>query len=164
MKLILVLGSPNFEDGSLSSIAKSRLEVCKTLYKQGNAKIALTGGFGAHFNTSLKPHAYYLKTQLIADDIPEQDIMALIESRHSVEDATLSKWMIEEYKPAEIIIVTSDYHYERAKVIFKAVFKPFDQFTFSLAPSTDVDPEILNPLIRHEAIALQDLIANGVRF
>lgn len=164
MKLILVLGSPNAADGALSVMAESRLQTCWSEYAKEPAKIILTGGFGAHFNTSDKPHAYYLKQKLISMGVLEADIVALVESAHSVEDATLSKWVIEAYHPEAMTIITSDYHYERSKIIFEAVYAPFQQFTFSLASSEKVKPEILEPLIRHENIALQDLLDNGVRF
>lgn len=164
MKLILVLGSPNAADGTLSAMAESRLQTCWSVYTKEPAKIILTGGFGAHFNTSNKPHAYYLKEKLISMGVLEADIVALVESRHSVEDATLSKWIIEVYHPEAMTIITSDYHYERARIIFEAVYAPFQHFTFSLASSEKVNPEILEPLIRHEKIALQDLLDNGVRF
>lgn len=164
MKLILVLGSPNAADGILSPMAESRLKTCLSVYAKEKVKIMLTGGFGTHFNISDKPHAYHLKQRLIAAGVPEEDILALVESRHSVEDATLSKWAIEEYNPEAITIITSDYHYERAKVIFEAVYAPFQGFSFSLASSEKVDPEILEPLLRHEKVAMQDLLDNGLRF
>ncbi|GLU52093.1 YdcF family protein [Dyadobacter frigoris] len=164
MKIILVLGSPNEPDGTLSEMAKSRLTVCQKLYVSGTYKIVLTGGFGQHFNTSDKPHAYYLKQNLLSKNIREEDIIGLTESRHSVEDATLSKWIITQYKPEKIIIVTSDYHFDRAKLIFDAVYAPFTDFSFSLASSVNINPEILNQLIQHEKTALQDLRDHGVRF
>ncbi|WP_159473765.1 YdcF family protein [Dyadobacter sp. 3J3] len=164
MKIILVLGSPNEPDGTLSEMAKTRLAVCQKLYETGNYKIVLTGGFGPHFNTTDKPHAYYLMQNLLLNTIRYDDIIALITSSHSVEDATLSKWIIAKYEPEEIIIVTSEYHFERAKIIFDAVYAPFSDFSFVLASSGTVDPQILNPLIQHEKIAVQDLLDHGVRF
>lgn len=164
MKIIIVLGSPNDPDGSLSKIAESRLSVCQEIYESGSFKIVLTGGFGAHFNTSDKAHAYYLKQHLIANGIAPEDILALIKSRHSVEDATLSQWIIARYKPEKIIIVTSDYHFKRAEIIFKAVYFPFTDFSFSLASSKSVNPDVLNLLIQHEKTAVQDLLDHGVRF
>lgn len=164
MKIILVLGSPNEPDGTLSEMAKSRLAICRELYEPETYKIVLTGGFGSHFNTTDKPHSYYLKQNLVSENVREEDILALIESRHSVEDATLSKWIIAEYKPEEIIIVTSDYHFERVKMIFEAVYAPFTNFSFSIASSENVAFEILNPLIQHEKVAVQDLLDHGVRF
>lgn len=164
MKIILVLGSPNEPDGTLSQMAQGRIEICQKLYKSGACKIVLTGGFGPHFNTTGKPHAHYLKQNLLNENICENDILALIESRHSVEDATLSRWIIAEYQPEEIIIITSDYHFDRAKMIFDAVYAPFTDFSFSLASTDNIDPAILDELIQHEKVAIQDLLDHGVRF
>jgi len=81
-----------------------------------------------------------------------------------VEDATLSKPVIDEINPEEVLIVTSDYHLQRARIIFEAVFNPFKNFKFIAASSEKVDPRILNPLLDHKKRAVKDLIENGVRF
>jgi uncharacterized SAM-binding protein YcdF (DUF218 family) len=164
MKLILVLGSPNDRQGNLSQMAQSRLEVCIKLYQEEAAKIVLTGGFGKHFNTSPHPHAFYLRQYLLRAGIPENDIAGLVESSHSVEDATLSKWIIDELKPEWIIVVTSDYHVMRAGIIFRAVYAPFDRFEIAGASSNLVDREVLQALKEHETVAVEDLTVNGVRF
>lgn len=161
---MLVLGSPNSPKGELGPIAISRLQVCRQLYDQEPQKIVLTGGFGLHFNTSPQSHAFYLKQVLLEAGIAPADILPLVESRHSVEDATLSKWIIESHKPAHLTIVTSDFHVERAKLIFEAVYAPFRQFTFVGASSAHLDPSLIAPLVRHEKVALQDLRDHGVRF
>ena len=164
MRIIVLLGSPNSDKGVLSQMAKSRVKVCVSLYEKERTGIVLTGGFGAHFNTTEKPHAYYLKQMLVRHGIPEMAIFGLVESKHSVEDATLSKWIIEEFKPEEIVIVTSDYHEQRARIIFEAVYAPFSNLSFISASSKNVDPEILQPLTAHEKMAVKDLLENGVRF
>ncbi|MFD2932667.1 YdcF family protein [Spirosoma flavum] len=163
MKIILVLGSPNSSNGELSAMAFSRLQVCRQLYSAGLTKIVLTGGFGTHFNTTSKPHAHYLQQALLTSGVTTADVLALIESGNSVEDAKLSRWIIDLYKPDEIIIVTSDYHQARAKLIFETVYAPFTNITFAVASSEFIDPSIINPLKRHEEIALQDLVDHGVR-
>lgn len=164
MKIILVLGSPNSATGELSPMAVSRLQLCLQLYSTEPRKIVLTGGFGTHFNTSDKPHAYYLKQALLNAAVSADNILALVESSHSVDDATLSKWIINEYNPEEITIVTSDYHLARAHVIFKAVYSPFENFTFASASSEHIDRSLIDPLVQHEQVALRDLLDNGVRF
>jgi len=163
MQIILLLGSPNSDLGVLSEMAKSRVKVCVSLYKR-EMGIVLTGGFGAHFNTTQRPHSFYLEEMLIKNGIPKTAILGLVESRNSVEDATLSKWIIEKFRPEEIIIVTSDYHEQRARIIFEAVYAPFSNLSFVMASSENVDPEILKPLLVHEQMAVKDLLENGVRF
>lgn len=65
MRIIIVLGSPNSNEGVLSEMVKSRVEVCLSLFEKNNTGIVLTGGYGAHFNTTGKPHAFYLKEALL---------------------------------------------------------------------------------------------------
>ena len=164
MEIILVLGSPNEADGTLSEMALARLAECIKLYKRKPYKIALTGGFGAHFNESAEAHAVYLKEHLIAAGIATGDILALVESANSVEDATLSKWIIAEYNPESIIVITSDYHHLRAELIFETVYAPYTNITFQLAASEKVCEETLQKLIAHEEQALKGLIEFGVRY
>ena len=164
MKILLVLGSPNAADGKLSPMALGRLNECLNLYRGSEYKIALTGGFGAHFNVSPQAHAVYLKEFLIKEGVKEADILGLIESAHSVEDATLSRWLITAYCPDEVVVITSDYHYARAKLIFETVYAPFRAIRFQLASSEGIDATIVSPLVAHERVALQDLLDNGVRF
>jgi hypothetical protein len=164
MEIILVLGSPNADDGTLSKMAESRLAECLNLYRNRNSKIVLTGGFGEHFNITKNAHALYLKQSLIESGVKNEDILALIESSNSVQDAILSKWIIDKFQPEQIVIVTSDYHYLRAKLIFETVYAPFKNFRFQLASSKDADETIISNLIDHEKTALQGLIDFGVRF
>ena len=161
---MLVLGSPNSPTGELGPIAISRLQVCRQLYAHEPQKIVVTGGFGLHFNTSPRPHAFYLKQALLKAGVGPADILPLVESRHSVEDATLSKWIIDACKPVNVTIVTSDFHFERAKLIFEAVYAPFNQFTFVAASSDHIDTSLIAPLVRHEQVAVQELRDYGVRF
>ena len=164
VKILLVLGSPNSPEGQLSEMALSRLEACCQLYSLEKAPIVLTGGFGAHFNTSDQPHAYYLRQYLLAHGIPPEAILGLVESANTVQDSTLSKWILDQYKPQEVVVITSDYHVPRAQVVFEAVYAPFRNLTYVGTSSANVDPAILLPLQQHEVRALQDLKDNGVRF
>ena len=70
MEVIVVLGSPNFPDGTLGPIALDRLQVCLSIFNPKKHKILCTGGFGAHFNTSPVAHANYLKDFLILKGVP----------------------------------------------------------------------------------------------
>lgn len=164
MKIILVLGSPNSDDGALSKMAQSRLEVCLRLYLGSNLKIVLTGGFGGHFNVTDKAHAMYLKKYLIEKGVEDQHILGIVESANSVEDATLSKWILDKFQPEQVLIVTSDYHYLRARLIFETVYAPYTAIDFHLASSSEVDQKVLFNLIAHEKIALQGLIDLDVQF
>ncbi|MEJ2628354.1 MAG: YdcF family protein [bacterium] len=57
-----------------------------------------------------------------SEGISEQDFVEEVESKNSLEDALLSRPIVLKYDLKNIIVVTSDYHFERAKYIFEKVF------------------------------------------
>jgi uncharacterized SAM-binding protein YcdF (DUF218 family) len=118
--IIIVLGSPNSKHGELYNIAKQRCELGIHEYmKHPDWKIILTGGYGAHFNEAPKSHAYYLQQYLTERGVPNQTIVDSVMSTNTLEDASFSKPTIIKYNVQELIIVTSDYHYDRAQYIFE---------------------------------------------
>jgi uncharacterized SAM-binding protein YcdF (DUF218 family) len=121
--LIIILGSPNSEVGELSSVAKERCERALAEYaKRPGCRLLLTGGYGAHFNTTAEPHAAYLKRYLVSRGIPTQEILELVESTNTLEDALISKPIVLKYRVPEIVIITSDYHVDRARYVFQREF------------------------------------------
>ena len=99
--IITVLGSPNDNSGKLYSIAIERCNEAIKMYKSNPGwKIVLTGGFGQHFNTTDKPHAFYLNEYLVEHGIPESDILEFVESSNTLEDASLLKPIIFRYEIA----------------------------------------------------------------
>ena len=64
--IILLLGAPNDEQGRLSQMAQDRIDCAYNLYANNEHMTFLcTGGYGQHFNTTNRPHAYYAKQALI---------------------------------------------------------------------------------------------------
>jgi uncharacterized SAM-binding protein YcdF (DUF218 family) len=155
--LIVVLGSPNAEDGALYSIAKERCRVALEEYpRRPGWKILLTGGYGAHFNTTHQPHAAYLKRYLMARGIPENAFVEFAESANTLEDASLSKPIVGKYGVRHILVVTSDFHQARARYVFEREFDDTDvEIAFAVA-QTDETACVLDlaALKRHEREAL----------
>ncbi len=121
--IIVLLGSPNSDQGELYSVARERCSKAIKIYKQSSGyKILPTGGFGAHFNTTAQAHAFYLKKHLIAHGVPEQDILEFAASTNTVEDAALSWPIVARYNVREVIVVTSDYHAARAEYLFRQTY------------------------------------------
>jgi uncharacterized SAM-binding protein YcdF (DUF218 family) len=90
--LIIILGSPNSQNDELYSIAKERYKLAIQEYQQHPShKILLSSGFGALFNTTNQPHAFYLKQYLISRGIPVTAFTEFAMSRNTLEDASLSK-------------------------------------------------------------------------
>ena len=158
--LIVVLGSPNAEDGELYSVAKERCQLALDEYAGCPGwKILLTGGYGAHFNTTHQPHAAYLKRYLMARGIPQNDIVEFAESSNTIEDASLSKPIVHRYAVRHILVITSDYHQDRARYVFEKEFANTDvRIEFSIAQTDEAACELdLTALKQHERAALERL-------
>jgi uncharacterized SAM-binding protein YcdF (DUF218 family) len=158
--IIIILGAPNDEKGELSTIARARCEHAIKEYKRHPGyKFLLTGGYGEHFNTTEKPHAYYTKHYLISRQIPEQDILfEFVESSNTLEDARLSQPIVKRYGVKHVIVVTSDFHLDRTKYLFQQTVKDI-QLSFS-GSHTDLPQQELEALLLHEKEALRSLREN----
>lgn len=146
---IVVLGAPNDSEGKLSVIAQSRCEAVLAEFINNPAlKVICTGGVGAHFNTTATPHGQYLKRYLISKGIPEAHFLPIVESRFTFEDATLSRNVIKEHGITSVILITSDFHLARAKLVFSGVFPRLSiRYIAAMTPFSD---EQLLELEKHE--------------
>jgi uncharacterized SAM-binding protein YcdF (DUF218 family) len=159
--IIIILGSPNDDQGNLSETATGRLaQGLVELRHHAGYKILCTGGFGEHFNTTDKPHAFYAVRYLIAEGVSETDILEIVKSRNTVEDALLSQSIITKHGVRSLIIVSSDFHMKRVKHIFKKLFKSHN-LTFSSA-KTSFSKERYRSLRNHEKRELDKLKKNGI--
>lgn len=155
------MGSPNDERGNLSDISIGRLSRGIEEYRNHKGyKILCTGGFGEHFNITDKPHAFYARTHLIKQDIPENDILEIAESHDTVEDALLAKPIIDKYKVKTLMVISSDFHMRRVKHIFERVFQGYN-LIFSEA-KTEFTEERYNVLNKHEEPELDKLVKAGI--
>jgi uncharacterized SAM-binding protein YcdF (DUF218 family) len=158
--LIVVLGSPNTEQGELYSIAKERCEQALIEYiNNPDYHILLTGGYGAHFNNTDQPHAAYLKSYLTSRGIPEERFVEFAESSNTLEDASLSKAIVLKYAVHHMLVITSDYHLDRAQYIFEKAFADTEvRITFSASQTDEITCKLdLEALKRHEQQALARL-------
>lgn len=158
--LIIVLGSPNKPDGKLHSIAQERCALAVQIYrKHPTYKLLLTGGYGEHFNTSELSHAFYLKKYLMTLNIPPRAIVEFAESSNTLEDAKLTRPIVEKYQPKHVIVITSEYHLARAQYVFEREFKDLDlSLDFEATTTNKKKCELdLEALIQHEAEALKKL-------
>ncbi|KPJ70067.1 hypothetical protein AMJ44_01160, partial [candidate division WOR-1 bacterium DG_54_3] len=147
--IIIILGSPNDAHGNLSDIATGRLNKGLQEYRHyPGYKILCTGGFGEHFNTTDKPHAHYAINYLLQKGLLETDILEIVESQNTVEDALLSKPIIEKYNVTSLIIVSSDFHMLRVRYIFEKIYRGY-HLTFS-GTKTDYNEERYKILRNHE--------------
>ncbi|GEO05631.1 hypothetical protein AAE02nite_32950 [Adhaeribacter aerolatus] len=151
--IIIVLGAPNDAQGQLSQVALDRLQTAIRFYRHNqDFKFLCTGGFGPHFNTAHQPHAHYAAQYLIAQGVPETDILPYVLSRHTLEDATLAQPVLDRFKPRQVVVITSDFHMQRAALLFNT-HVPNQNMLFLEAGST-LDEETLQQLQEHERRAL----------
>jgi uncharacterized SAM-binding protein YcdF (DUF218 family) len=156
--IMIVLGSGNDTRGNLLSTAVERCEQAICVYRQNpGIKILPTGGYGAHFNVTDKPHASYLRQYLAAHDVPEEDVIEPALSSTTIEDARLTRPIVDKYGVKRVILVTSDFHMRRARYLFERAFQGIE-LAFS-ACVTHLPQDELLARQRHEEQALARLIA-----
>ncbi|MCG9731182.1 YdcF family protein [Shewanella sp. Isolate13] len=147
--VIIVLGSPNDDQGNLSDIALSRCQAALSVFKKNpHSRLLLTGGFGEHFNRSDTPHARHCQCYLMQQGVPESAFTDIVLSRFTFEDGTLSVPIIEQHRFSEIWLVTSEFHMPRAKLIFSQLL-PELSFHY-IEAKTAISEAKLQQLIRHE--------------
>jgi len=157
--VIVILGSPNDSQGQLMSVALERCSKALDEFKEnpGFAVLA-TGGWGQHFNTTDKPHGFYIRQFLSNHGIPASAFLPCAESSNTIEDASKSRLILNSYPEAELIVVTSDFHAARARFLFEREF-PERQLTISES-ATRLPPDVLARLQAHEKKALAKLQNN----
>jgi uncharacterized SAM-binding protein YcdF (DUF218 family) len=120
--LIVVLGAPNDPDGTLGLTARLRADQAVTEHRRHpDAALALTGGFGAHFNTSSRPHHEHVADALVARGVPRTAIVAGLPSMNTVEDARFACDFARAHGYRTLCVVTSQFHAERARLLFTRV-------------------------------------------
>jgi len=155
-KILLLLGSPNNENGELSQIAMDRINYTSNIYQSNkNIKRLCTGGFGEHFNITNLPHAYYAQKMLIEKGIHQDDLLPYILSSNTYEDFEMAKHTIENNAPDLLIVVTSDFHMERA-ILLHNILINYPRTLFLPAKSS-LSKNVLLPLIDHEKNAIERL-------
>ncbi len=158
--VLIVLGSPNDEHGNLHSVALERCRRALRLHRDNpDWPLLLTGGFGAHFNTTALPHAAYLQRWLEEHGVPTATFLPFAESRNTLEDASLAKPIQLATGARFAVVVTSDFHVDRARFVFEREFAGTGVTLAFVATETDeaacqLD---LGALKRHEVAALARL-------
>ncbi len=158
---IVLLGAPNDERGNLSAMA---LERCDQAYAESvrhpDALILPTGGFGAHFNVTDKPHAFYTRNYLVGKGVAPSRFLSGAESGNTIQDAALAAPILQQAGVTDILLVTSDFHVERASFLFGLALKGTG-ISMTVSPSTThVPPEEMERLRAHETSSLARLRAN----
>jgi len=159
--VIIVLGSQNDSKGNLSPNSIQRMNrAIKEFKKNPGFKLLLTGGFGK-FNPTDKPHALYLKQYTLKKGVKENEILEIVKSGNTVEDAYLAKPILNRYKPDVVFVSTSNFHMPRVKFIFKKLLPEYN-LNF-IGSKENTSPLVLKKLKLHEKMALASMKIRGIR-
>lgn len=160
--LIVVLGSPNDDQGNLSDMGRGRIELALQKYvelRPQGWKLLLTGGFGEHFNRTATPNAHYAKQLLVDRGLQEADFVEFALSRNTVDDALQSRPIVERHSCPSLLVISSDFHIPRVEFVFRSVF-PDRTIAFAGAPYLETRPaaerERLNAHEQKELTSLRE--------
>lgn len=121
--LVAVLGAPNDTGGGLSQVAMDRctaaVDACRRAPAAG---LVLSGGFGAHFNTTTLPHWWHCETWLARRPGPDRPrVVGCVESRHTYDDVLLLRELVRSLRARSLTVVTSDHHAARVRFLLDIV-------------------------------------------
>jgi uncharacterized SAM-binding protein YcdF (DUF218 family) len=159
-QLLIVLGSTNDRRGNISRVGLGRLTRGLELIEAfPHLKLLLTGGFSKGEKISEYPYAYYARHFMLSNGVAPDRILEPALSRDTIEDAKLALAIIEGKPFDEFIIVTSDFHMDRAKYIFEKVF--CGRILSFEAVHYECDTSELQALTEHEASEFALLLKTG---
>lgn len=142
--IIILAGGVNY-DGTLPSNPKLRVEKGVELYNQGKAKkIIMSGAYGFWLDWLKKAppihEAEAMKTYALSLGVPNENVLMEEDSKDTLGNAYFVKVSIlEKNNWKNIIVVTSDYHLPRAKIIFDTVLGP--DYTIEYVESKNIFTE-----------------------
>lgn len=160
-KILIVLGGSNDEEGLLSEVTISRLNLCLDTYEKGD-QIICTGGWGANFNQTEKPHAIYAQKYLMKKGIVESAFLETALSRNTVEDAVKAKQILQGQSEIKLVVISSDFHLERVELIFNQVFHQ-NEIEYLAASSHFLGAE-REAYMKHEQKAIAWIRQNGLKY
>ncbi|NSL86380.1 YdcF family protein [Chitinophaga sp. Mgbs1] len=151
--IILCLGAPNDDAGNLSRQALDRLQTVAAIYRSNpDLQIACTGGKGIHFNNTALPHYIYAHRYLLQQEIPAAAFTFTVDSANTAEDFRLSAPHIHTLQPEVLIVLTSDFHIPRARLLHNK-YTGYPRTLFWPAPS-GISAEEMAQLLAHEQRAI----------
>jgi uncharacterized SAM-binding protein YcdF (DUF218 family) len=85
-------------------------------------RLVLAGGFGAQFNTTSVPHWKHCENWIAQRfGLAQNPVVGCLESRHTYEDVLLLRQLVRFLEPETVLVVTSDFHVERARFLLDVV-------------------------------------------
>lgn len=123
MKAIILLSYILKPDGTLAEIAKERVDAALELFaKNKYDKIIISGGTSGFEKEKTVSESEALKEYLTVNRIDENLIINEEKSKDTIGNAIFTKKIIDKEKMRNITVITSDFHFERAKYVFDFIF------------------------------------------
>lgn len=150
--ILVVLGAPNNLDGSLTDVARRRCERAVREYAARPAPVVATGGFGAHFNTTARPHYSYVYAFLRDEGVADRDILEGVPSSNTYEDVTMTSELASQRGVTSLRVITSEFHCRRVFLLYRlhAPWRPVEV----IGAESWADRAELEALLAHEARAI----------
>ncbi len=142
--VLLLLGSPNSDEGDLSPVAVAKCRVGLQLLEQHPEwQLLPTGGFGEHFNRTAVPHWRYVRTWLSERGVPATRLLDGVDSTNTLDDAVFTHHRVLALygELPQVRVLTCAYHQARARWIFDRVFGD-GAVEFVVAPDPEDDPAL----------------------
>jgi uncharacterized SAM-binding protein YcdF (DUF218 family) len=117
-----------------------------------------TGGFGEHFNRSPIAHHRHLTAALVREGVPPELVLSGVNSANTCEDADLSCEFARLQGFDSLVVVTSDFHAERASLLF-GMFAAEESVEIVPASSVNLSQTELEALRAHERTAIDRMLA-----
>lgn len=122
MKVLVVLSHLMTKDGVLEVESEERAKLAIDKFSSNEYDYLITNGW-AYRDDCTTPIANVVKQYILNNSsIPKGLIVALVQSRDTVGDAFFCLDWSHDVKMTECHIVTSDYHVNRASIIFNSIF------------------------------------------
>lgn len=132
---IVILGGGITKDGNLPKHVKERLEKALQIFrKQKQAKVLVCGRYSFLYPKNQLPkktEARAMRDYLINIGIPKKDIYLENKSKDTIGNVYYAKKLyFIPRKEKDAVIITSEFHLERVKFIFRKIFGNGYQFKF----------------------------------
>lgn len=141
-KLIVTVGGGFGENGILPVWVQNRLNLANELFLRNPGTKILLSGLG--LGNPAESEALVMKRELLKrSSIPPEKILLEEKSLDSLGNAYYSRLIAESLNASSLIVITSQFHMDRIKFLFKWVFGNSSKITFAAAPDSGVNPESL---------------------
>jgi hypothetical protein len=159
-RLFILLGATHDASGSLAREAVQRIEAALEEFSiDDRSFVVTTGGYRPAHLPGTVPHADLLAAELVRGGMSADKILTMREPRNTVEEALFTLALVAELKPAELIILTNDFHLPRALLIFETVLRPLP--VYGRVALSELPDDGYLARCRHEHAALLILERQG---